>query len=98
LAEILGRRRLGEPKNSQVVAVLSLVSAVLVEESSVAKVALPPGNSFSAMNNDIHMSMTISQGNAFCQFDNRFGTNSGLGPYIERPSRIGRREGATKSG
>jgi hypothetical protein len=60
LAEILGRRRLGEPKNSQVVAVLSLVSAVLVEESSVAKVALPPGNSFSAVNDDIHMSMTIS--------------------------------------
>jgi hypothetical protein len=43
LTEILGRRRLGEPKNSQVVAVLSLFSAVLVEESSVAKVALPPG-------------------------------------------------------
>jgi AraC-like DNA-binding protein len=51
--KILAHRRFGEPKNSQAPAALLLFSAVVVEESSIAKVALPPGTSFSAENDDI---------------------------------------------
>jgi hypothetical protein len=56
----LGCRRLRQPKNSQVLAVLSLFSAVLVEECKRRESGINAGSSLSGENNKIHMSIAVS--------------------------------------